>query len=39
MYLELIFTGIKTERRKVAEVSKIVYLGIEAGRKDCLCRD
>ena len=27
MYLELIFTGIKTERWKVAEVSKIAYLG------------
>ena len=85
MYLELIFTGIKTERWKVAEVSKIahlghlvlkqewkivqgltgvrkmvyagfeawrmrelkyksyrgkiVYLGIEAGKKYCLCRD
>ena len=39
MYLELIFTGIKTERWKVAEVPKIAYLGIEAGRKDCLCRD
>ena len=39
MYLELIFTGIKTEIRKVAEVSKTVDLRIEAGRKDCLCRD
>ena len=27
MYLELIFTGIKTERWKVAEVSKIAYVG------------
>ena len=27
MYLELIFTGMKTERWKVAEVSKIAYLG------------
>ena len=27
MYLELILTGIKTERWKVAEVSKIAYLG------------
>ena len=32
MYVELIFIGIKTERSKVAEVSKIVCLGIEAGR-------
>ena len=39
MYLELIFTGMKTERWKVAEVPKIAYRGIEAGRKDCLCRD
>ena len=39
MYLELIFTEIKTEIRKVAEVSKTVDLRIEAGRKDCLCRD
>ena len=37
MYLEVIFTGIKTERWKVAEVSKFAYLGIAAGRKDCLC--
>ena len=36
MYRELIFTGIKTERWKAAEVSKIAYLGIEAGRKDYL---
>ena len=27
MYLELIFTEIKTEKWKVAEVSKIAYLG------------
>ena len=27
MYLELIFTGIKTERWNVAEVSKIAYVG------------
>ena len=39
MYLEVKFTGIKTERWKVAEVSKIAYLGIVAGRKDCLCGD
>ena len=32
MYLELIFAGIKTERWKVAEVSKISYFGIEVGR-------
>ena len=35
MYLELIFTGIKTERLKVAEVPKIAYRRTE----DCLCRD
>ena len=39
MYLELIFTGIKTERWKVSEVPKITYLGIEGGRKDCLRMD
>ena len=39
MYLELFFNGIKSKSWKVAEVSKIAYLGIEAGRKDCLCRD
>ena len=39
MHLELIFTGIKNERWKVTEVPKIAYLGIEGGRKECLCRD
>ena len=38
MYLELIFTRIKTKRLKVAELSKIAYLQIE-GTKDRLCRD
>ena len=47
MYLELIFTGIKAESWKVAEVRlssqglkeirKIVYPGIEMSKKDCLC--
>ena len=46
MYLELIFTGIKVESGKVAEVrlssqglkqiGKIVYPGIETSKKDCL---
>ena len=35
MYLELIFTGIKTDRRK----GKIPYPGIEASRKDFPCMD
>ena len=39
MYLEIIFTGIKPERWKVAEVPEIAYLGIEASSKDCLCRN
>ena len=48
MYQELIFTGIKVESWKVAEVTlssqglkqirKIVYLGIENSKKDCLCQ-
>ena len=48
MYLELIFTGIKAESWKVAEVRlssqglkqirKIVYPGIEISKKDCLCQ-
>ena len=47
MYLELIFTGIKDESWKVAElrlslqglkqVGKILYAGIETSKKDCLC--
>ena len=46
MYLELIFTGIKAESWKVAEVRlssqglkqirKIVYPRIETSKKDCL---
>ena len=36
MYLELIFTGIKTERLEL--IPKIDF-GIETGRKDCLYRD
>ena len=49
MYLELIFTGIKAESWKVAEVRlstqglkqirKIVYPRIETSKKDCLCQD
>ena len=35
MYLELIFTGIKTDRWK----GKIAYPGIEASRKDCPWRE
>ena len=48
MYLELIFTGIKAESWKVAEVRlssqglkeirKIVYPGTETSKKDCLCQ-
>ena len=48
MYLELIFTGIKAESWKVAEVRlssqglkqirKIVYPGIETSKKNCLCQ-
>ena len=48
MYLELIFTGIKAESWKVAEVRlstqglkqirKIVYPRIETSKKDCLCQ-
>ena len=48
MYQELIFTGIKVESWKVAEVRlssqglkqirKIVYPGIENSQKDCLCQ-
>ena len=48
MYLELIFTGIKAESWKVAEVRlssqglkqirKIVYPEIETSKKDCLCQ-
>ena len=36
MYLELFFTGIKTERQRDVEVPKIAYLGIEASGKDCV---
>ena len=39
MYVELIFTGIKTERWKVVEVPNIAYLRIEAGMNDSLCSD
>ena len=39
MYLELIFTGIKTERCRGTEVPKIAYLEIAVGRKDFLCMD
>ena len=39
MYLELIFTGIKPEKWKVVEAPKIAYFGIEASRKDFLCKD
>ena len=48
MYLELIFTEIKTERWKVAEerlsveglkqVRKIVCVEVKTNTKDCLCR-
>ena len=48
MYLELIFTGIKAESWKVAEVRlssqglkeirKTVYPGTETSKKDCLCQ-
>ena len=48
IYLELIFTGIKAESWKVAEVRlsskglkqirKIVYPGIETIEKECLCQ-
>ena len=48
MYMELIFTGIKSKSLKVAEVRlssqglkqirKIVYPGIETSKKDCLCQ-
>ena len=48
IYLELIFTGIKAESWKVAEVGlssqglkqirKIVHPGIETSKKDCLCQ-
>ena len=48
MYLELIFTEIKAESWKVAEVRlssqglkqirKIVYPGIETSKKNCLCQ-
>ena len=37
MYPELIFTGIKTERWKVAEIPKIAYRGLkQVGKMICL---
>ena len=35
MYLQLIFTGIRIKKWKVAEVPEIVYVGMEVGRKYC----